>query len=69
MVYVGETKRTANQRIMEHKADTRNGHVDKSAIAEHAHMIEYKVHWDAIGIEREQTQEEGKLKRLGPYNA
>ena len=34
MVYVGETKKTASQRIKEHKGDTRNGHIDKSAIAE-----------------------------------
>ena len=31
-VYVGETRRTATQRVM----DTRLGHLDKSAVAEHA---------------------------------
>ena len=53
-VYVGETKRTASQRIVEHKVDTRNGHINKSAIAEHAHMTGHKVHWDPRVIEREQ---------------
>ena len=62
MVYVGEAKRTANQRIREHKADTRNGHVDKSAIAELAHMTGYEVHWDAIVIEREQGTRRRKIK-------
>ena len=35
-VYIGETKRKAHQRIKEHKADTRSGWVDKSAI-DHLH--------------------------------
>ena len=43
-VYTGETKRTANQRIREHKADTRIGRVDKSAIAELAHVTGHEVH-------------------------
>ena len=32
-VYVGETRRTAAQRVKEHKSDTRLGHLDKSAEA------------------------------------
>ena len=36
-VYVGETRRMAAQRVKEHKSDTRLGHLDKSAVAEHAH--------------------------------
>ena len=48
MVDIGETKRTTNQRIREHKADTRNGHMDGSAIAEHALMTGHEVHWDAM---------------------
>ena len=31
-VYVGETRRTAAQRVKEHKSDTRLGHLDKSAL-------------------------------------
>ena len=49
-VYVGETRRTAAQRVKEHKSDTRLGHLDKSAVAEHAHTTGHHVHWKAIGL-------------------
>ena len=53
-VYIGETKRSASQRIKEHKVDTRIGRIDKSAIAEHAHVTGHEVHWDPMIIEKEQ---------------
>ena len=52
-VYIGETKRTANQRVKEHKADTRIGRIDKSAIAEHAHTTGHNVHFNAMVVEKE----------------
>ena len=61
-MYTGETKRTANQRIREHKADTRIGGVDKSAIAKHAHVTGHEVHWDAMIVEKEQHSGRRKVK-------
>ena len=53
VVYIGETGRSASQRIKEHKYQTRNGHVEKSAIAEHAHLEGHSIHWTPTIIERE----------------
>ena len=61
-VYIGETKRTANQGIREHKADTRIGRVDKSVIAEHAHVTGHEVHWNAMIVEKEQHSGRRKVK-------
>ena len=61
-VYIGETKRKAQQRIKEHKADTRIGRVDKSAIAEHAHVTGHKIYWEPMVIEREQHGGRRKVK-------
>ena len=62
MVYVGETRRTAAQRVKEHKSDTRLGHLDKSAVAEHAHTTGHHVHWKAMVVEREQHGRKRKVK-------
>ena len=62
MVYVGETRRTAAQRVKEHKSDTRLGHLDKSAVAEHAHTTGHHVHWKARVVEREQHGRKRKVK-------
>ena len=61
-VYIGETKRTTKQRIREHRADTRIGRIDKSAIAEHAHITGHRVHWEPKVIEREQDSGKRKVK-------
>ena len=61
-VYVGETRRTAMQRVKEHKSDTRLGHIDKSAVAEHAHTTGHHVHWKAMVVEREQHGRKRKVK-------
>ena len=61
-VYVGETRRTAAQRVKEHKSDTRLGHLDKSAVAEHAHTTGHHVHWKAMVVEREQHGRKRKVK-------
>ena len=61
-VYVGETRRTAAQRVKEHKSDTRFGHLDKSAVAERAHTTGHHVHWKAMVVEREQHGRKRKVK-------
>ena len=61
-VYIGETKRTANQRMKEHNADMRMGRVEKSAIAEHVHATGHEVHWEARVIEKEQHGGRRKVK-------
>ena len=61
-VYVGETRRTAAQRVKEYKSDTRLGHLDKSAVAEHAHTTGHHVHWTAMVVEREQHGRKRKVK-------
>ena len=61
-MYVGETRRTAAQRVEEHKSDTRLGHLDKSAVAEHAHTTGHHVHWKAMVVEREQHGRKRKIK-------
>ena len=60
--YVGETRRTAAQRVKEHKSDTRLGHLDKLAVAEHAHTTGHHVHWKAMVVEREQHGRKRKVK-------
>ena len=61
-VYIGETRRTVAQRIKEHQADTRLGHTERSAIAEHIHSTGHKVHWEARIIEKEQHGRRRKVK-------
>ena len=45
---------SATEDFKEHKADTRIGRVDKSAIAEHAHVTGHRIYWEPMVIEREQ---------------
>ena len=61
-VYVGETRRTAAQRVREHKSDTRLGHLDKLAVAEHAHTPGNHVHWKAMVVQREQHSRKRGVK-------
>ena len=63
-VYIGETKRKAQQRIKEHKADTRIGRVDKSAIAEHTHVTGHRIIGSRWWLKENSTAEEGKWRRL-----
>jgi hypothetical protein len=41
--YIGETGRTINTRIKEHKADITHRRVKKSALAEHAHKTKHHI--------------------------
>ena len=49
-VYIGETKRALETHIKEHKAATRRGELEKSAIAEHAWSHHHQVLWDEIKV-------------------
>ena len=51
------------QRIKEHKADTRIGRVDKSAIAEHAHVTGHRIYWEPMVIERETARRKKESER------
>ena len=49
-VYIGETKRALETRMKEHKAATRRGELEKSAITEHAWKHHHQVEWDEIKV-------------------
>ena len=45
-LYIGMTKRRLETHLKEHKDACIKGFTDKSAIAEHAQMEDYPIHWD-----------------------
>ena len=49
-VDIGETKRALQTRMKEHKAATRRGELEKSAIAEHVWIHHHQVEWDEIKV-------------------
>ena len=61
-VYVGETNRTAKQRIKEHRCHTRTGHTELSAIAEHAHSTGHDIHWQPHIVAKEKNTTMRKVK-------
>ena len=56
MVYVGETCRTAEQRVKEHRAHLEHGRLEQSAVAKHVMTEGHAVHWEPFIVEREQDQ-------------
>ena len=48
--YIGETGRTTNTRVKEHKAACRLAHFEKSAVAEHAWKDGHIIEWDQVTI-------------------
>ena len=44
-VYIGETKRTLETRMKEHRAAARLGQLEKSAVAEHAWQDGHTIDW------------------------
>ena len=52
-VYVGETARTAKQRVKEHKDHTTKGNTEMSAIAKHVEETGHKIHWEARVLRKE----------------
>ena len=59
-VYIGETARTARQRVKEHEMHTRHGNTQLSALASHAHAYAHDIHWRARVIARETTQKNAR---------
>ena len=49
-VYIGETKRALDTRIKEHRAATRRGETEKSAIAEHAWGQQHPILWEETSV-------------------
>ena len=48
--YVGETKRTLETRLKEHKAACRLGAFERSAVAEHAWQEGHEINWNDMEI-------------------
>ena len=61
-LYIGETMRTAKQRMREHKYHTRSGHLDMSAIAKHTHEESHTMHWSARILAHESDKTKRKVK-------
>ena len=53
-IYVGETGRTAEQRVKEHKAHLKHGREDQSAVAKHVMCEGHQMHWKAMIVDREE---------------
>jgi len=49
-VYIGETKRQLETRMKEHHAAARLGHLEKSAVAEHAWQEGHTINWSGVRI-------------------
>ena len=60
-VYIGETNRTAKQRVRENKCHTRMGHTELSAVAEHVHQTGHQIYWEPRVIARESRNMERKV--------
>ena len=61
-VYIGETARTAEQRVKEHKAHLTHGRTEQSAIARHVVEENHGIHWEPRIIEREKNTTKRKVK-------
>ena len=61
-VYIGKTKRTARRRTKEHKMYTHTGHVELSAVADHAHTEGYSIHWTPRVLAKEYNVTKRKTK-------
>ena len=59
---VGETGRTAQQRIREHQADRRLGRTDRLAIAEHVHNKGHEIFWKPAVAAQERNAKQRKIK-------
>ena len=59
-VYIGETGRTAEQRVKEHNAHVKHDRQEQSAVAKHVIKKDHRMHWQPHSI----TKEADRLKRL-----
>ena len=60
--YIRETKTALEMRLREHKAVTRRGELEKSAIAEHAWKHDHLVLWDQTRVLDEATNTTSQKK-------
>ena len=58
--YIGETGRSANTRIREHKADCRLANFETSAVAKHAWMDGHIIEWDQVQTAKDQNERKVK---------
>ena len=61
-VYIGETSRTAEQRVKEHKAHVTHGRTEQSAFASHVAEKQHQVYWKPRIIEKERNTTKQKVK-------
>ena len=60
-VYVGETTRTAKERMKEHRCHTRMGKGELSAIAQHVMETGHEIHWNPQILAREKNSTRRKV--------
>ena len=48
--YIGETMRTLDARMKEHKQHTIRGETSKSAVAEHALLLDHTIDWQSANV-------------------
>ena len=70
--YIGETGRTTNTRVKEHKAACRLVNFDRSAVAEHAWKDGHVIEWNEVEVldtatdERQRRVKEALYIRMAP---
>ena len=48
--YIGETMRTLDARMKEHRRHTMKGEILKSAVAEHACLLDHAIDWESANV-------------------
>ena len=54
--YFGQTDRSIQVRLKEHKRATERGNILESGVAEHAQNTEHRIDWEAQIIDQDQNQ-------------
>ena len=67
-VYIGETARTEKQRSKEHQMNTRTGHTELSAGANHAYKHGHSIQWTPNILAREGNATKTKVKEALEIN-
>ena len=60
-VYIGETARTAQQRVKEHQGHTKKGFSEMSAVAKHVVETNHRIHWKPRILKTEQRSTQRKV--------
>ena len=61
-VYVGETVRTSETRVKEHKAHVKHGRMEQSAVANHVINEDHAMHWKPRVVGKEKNTTKRKVK-------